>query len=271
MRVIELRTWNQPGTLLMAHILPTEPQGRCEFPDGTVTARPNENWKSKPCVVQILKKCPNHGETLAMKGINLFCLYPERRTEAHDIAKAALKADMQSHMCWHVFGILHKSDRDYPQAAKCYLNALKWDPENLNLFRELSNIQMQTRDVKGLVETASKMLSLKSNNRNNWMLLAVAHHLDKNHSTAAEVRLFMYSYIGAGVSCSSCKLQHLTYSALWVQPYTEHSIMELGMSQYPALITSLSRRSSTHVVLLVQAIRCNNSKHSRVYRHSLSS
>lgn len=123
-----------------------------------------------------------------MKGINLFCLYPERRVEAHELAKAALKADMQSHMCWHVFGILHKSDRDYQQAAKCYLNALKWDPENLNLFRDLSNIQMQIRDVKGLVETASKMLSLRSTNRANWMLLAVAHHMDKNHSTAADVR-----------------------------------------------------------------------------------
>ena len=123
-----------------------------------------------------------------MKGINLFCLYPEKRAEAHELAKAALKADMQSHMCWHVFGILHKSDRDYQQAAKCYLNALKWDPENLNLFRDLSNIQMQIRDVKGLVETASKMLSLRSSNRNNWMLLAVAHHMDKNHATAADVR-----------------------------------------------------------------------------------
>jgi N-alpha-acetyltransferase 15/16, NatA auxiliary subunit len=137
---------------------------------------------------QILKKCPNHGETLAMKGINLFFLYPDRRSEAHELAKAALKADMQSHMCWHVYGILHKSDRDYHQAAKCYLNALKWDPENTNLFRDLSNIQMQIRDIKGLVDTATKMLSIRSSTRGNWMLLAVAHHLDKNYETANSVR-----------------------------------------------------------------------------------
>eukprot|EP00892_Ulva_mutabilis_P003333 jgi/Ulvmu1/1371/UM011_0099.1 len=136
---------------------------------------------------QILKKLPNHGETLAMKALNLSSMSSDKRQEAHDLAKAALKEDMQSHMCWHVYGILHRTDRNYEQAAKCYMNALKRDPENMHICKDLSNIQMQIRDIKGLIDTTSKMLGLRAHQRPTWMLLAIAHHLDKNYDTAADV------------------------------------------------------------------------------------
>lgn len=123
-----------------------------------------------------------------MKALNISSMSPDKRQEAHDLAKAALKEDMQSHMCWHVYGILHRTDRNYEQAAKCYMNALKRDPENMHICKDLSNIQMQIRDIKGLVDTAQKMLGLRANQRPTWMLLAIAHHLDKNYDTAAEVR-----------------------------------------------------------------------------------
>jgi tetratricopeptide (TPR) repeat protein len=34
-------------------------------------------------------------------------------------------------VCWHVFGLLQRSDKKYDKAIKCYRNALKWDPENI--------------------------------------------------------------------------------------------------------------------------------------------
>lgn len=51
---------------------------------------------------QIMKKFPEHGETLAMKGLTLNCL--ERKEEAYDLVRRGLKANLRSHVCWHVYG-----------------------------------------------------------------------------------------------------------------------------------------------------------------------
>jgi N-alpha-acetyltransferase 15/16, NatA auxiliary subunit len=51
---------------------------------------------------QVLKKFSNHGETLAMKGLALGSM--EKKEEAYDLARRGLKADLKSHVCWHVYG-----------------------------------------------------------------------------------------------------------------------------------------------------------------------
>ena len=77
---------------------------------------------------------PCFAETLAMKGLTLNCL--GRKEEAYDYVRRGLRNDLQSHVCWHVFGLLQRSDRKYDEAIKCYRNALKWDkvinPSNAN-------------------------------------------------------------------------------------------------------------------------------------------
>jgi peptide alpha-N-acetyltransferase len=50
----------------------------------------------------ILKKYPEHGETLAMKGLTLNCL--ERKEDAYKLVREGLKQDLGSHVCWHVYG-----------------------------------------------------------------------------------------------------------------------------------------------------------------------
>lgn len=50
----------------------------------------------------MLKKFPEHGETLAMKGLILNC--QEKKEEAYDFTKRGLRHDVKSHVCWHVFG-----------------------------------------------------------------------------------------------------------------------------------------------------------------------
>lgn len=51
---------------------------------------------------QILKKCPDHGETLAMKGLTLN--YMDKKEEAYDLVRKGLRCDLKSHVCWHVYG-----------------------------------------------------------------------------------------------------------------------------------------------------------------------
>lgn len=52
---------------------------------------------------QILKKYPDHGETLAMKGLT-YNYMDGKKEEAYDLVRRGLKADLRSHVCWHVYG-----------------------------------------------------------------------------------------------------------------------------------------------------------------------
>jgi peptide alpha-N-acetyltransferase len=133
----------------------------------------------------ILKKFPNHGETLSMKGLTLNCM--DRKPEAYDLVRLGLKNDLQSHVCWHVYGLLYRSDREYREAIKCYRNALRIDPDNIEILRDLSLLQAQMRDLAGFVETRQQLLTLKPNHRMNWIGFAVAHHLNSNASKAIDI------------------------------------------------------------------------------------
>ena len=82
-----------------------------------------------------------------MKGLTLNCM--GRKEEAYDHVRRGLRNDLQSHVCWHVFGLLQRSDKKYDEAIKCYRNALKWDKDNVQILRDLSLLQIQMRDLEG--------------------------------------------------------------------------------------------------------------------------
>lgn len=67
----------------------------------------------------------NSSETLSMKGLMLNCM--DKKTEAYDHARLGLKYDLRSHVCWHVFGLIYRSDKNYAEAIKCYRQALRLD------------------------------------------------------------------------------------------------------------------------------------------------
>ena len=43
--------------------------------------------------------------------------------------------------------------RNYDEARKAYLNALKYDANNQNVLRDLGQLQVQLRDFEGYAET----------------------------------------------------------------------------------------------------------------------
>ncbi|VAH77576.1 unnamed protein product [Triticum turgidum subsp. durum] len=120
-----------------------------------------------------------------MKGLTLNCM--DRKSEAYELVRRGLKNDLKSHVCWHVYGLLYRSDREYREAIKCYRNALRIDPDNIEILRDLSLLQAQMRDLSGFVETRQQLLTLKPNHRMNWIGFAVSHHLSSNSSKAIEV------------------------------------------------------------------------------------
>uniref|UniRef100_A0A8C2GBI0 N(alpha)-acetyltransferase 15, NatA auxiliary subunit n=1 Tax=Cyprinus carpio TaxID=7962 RepID=A0A8C2GBI0_CYPCA len=124
-------------------------------------------------------------KTLAMKGLTLNCL--GRKEEAYDLVRRGLRNDLKSHVCWHVYGLLQRSDKKYDEAIKCYRNALKWDKDNLQILRDLSLLQIQMRDLEGYRETRYQLLQLRPAQRASWIGYAIAYHLLEDYEMAAKI------------------------------------------------------------------------------------
>lgn len=125
---------------------------------------------------QILRKHPNHGDTQAMKALILN--NQGKQDEAFELCKLALKNSMKSHICWHVYGLLYRSVKNYEEAIKAYRFALKLDPESQQIQRDLALLQVQMRDYPGFVQSRNQMLQARPALRQNWTALAVALHLN---------------------------------------------------------------------------------------------
>ena len=130
----------------------------------------------------ILKKSPAHGETLCMRGLILNCM--GKPDEAIEYVKKGLRENMASHVCWHVYGLVHRSNKNYPEAAKCYKQALRIDPNNMQILRDLSLLQIQLRDYKGFSETRHTLMDNKPGARFNWIAFAMGKHLSGDTGAA---------------------------------------------------------------------------------------
>ncbi|KAF2745549.1 N-alpha-acetyltransferas-like protein 15 [Sporormia fimetaria CBS 119925] len=134
---------------------------------------------------QLLRSVPNHGDTQAMKALIMNSM--GQGEEAFALAKVALKNDMKSHVCWHVYGLLYRSQKNYEEAIKAYKFALRLEPDQMNILRDLALLQMQIRDYAGYLDTRKKMLTARPLIRQNWTAVAIGHHLLGDYKSAERV------------------------------------------------------------------------------------
>ncbi|KAI5639843.1 NMDA receptor-regulated protein 1 domain-containing protein [Phthorimaea operculella] len=130
-------------------------------------------------------KFAEHGETLAMKGLTLNCL--GRKEEAYEYVRRGLRNDLKSPVCWHVYGLLQRSDKKYDEAIKCYRNALKWEKENIQILRDLSLLQIQMRDLEGYKDTRYQLFMLRPTQRASWIGFAMSYHLLGDYEMANSI------------------------------------------------------------------------------------
>ncbi|XP_053975392.1 N-alpha-acetyltransferase 15, NatA auxiliary subunit isoform X2 [Hylaeus anthracinus] len=149
-------------------------------------------------------KFSEHGETLAMKGLTLNCL--GRKEEAYDHVRRGLRNDLQSHVCWHVYGLLQRSDKKYDEAIKCYRNALKWDKDNIQILRDLSLLQIQMRDLEGYKDTRYQLFMLRPTQRASWIGFAISYHLLKDYEMALKI---LDTFRNSPMICYDCEHSEL--------------------------------------------------------------
>ncbi|KRX27276.1 N-alpha-acetyltransferase 16, NatA auxiliary subunit, partial [Trichinella nelsoni] len=126
-----------------------------------------------------------HGETLSMKGLILNCI--GKKEEALELVKKGLRNDVRSHVCWHVYGLMQRSERKYDEAIKAFRNALKIDKENIQILRDLSMLQLQMRDLEGFKETRYHLFKLRPTQRVSWIGFALSLHLTEDYELAIRV------------------------------------------------------------------------------------
>jgi len=150
----------------------------------------------------ILKRFPNHGETLCMKGLIVNAMANsaaaaqgskkkeeegDKKKEAIELVKKGLMMDMRSHVCWHVYGLLHRSTQNYAEAIKAYKQALRIDSENLQILRDMGLLQIQMRDLDGFRDTRLRILTLRPNSKVHWLTYALSVHVNGDCEGAAGV------------------------------------------------------------------------------------
>jgi peptide alpha-N-acetyltransferase len=140
-----------------------------------------------------------------MKGLVL--THMGRRDEGIELVKKGMRLDLTSHICWHVFGLIQKAEKNYDEALKSFTMALKFDKvsgsashqlerslmckfvtqDNQNLLRDAASLQIQLRVFDGLVDSRHNLTRLRPNLRSNWIGLAVAYHLNGDLAEAKRV------------------------------------------------------------------------------------
>jgi N-alpha-acetyltransferase 15/16, NatA auxiliary subunit len=90
-------------------------------------------------------------------------------------------------MTWHILGLIHRSQQSYADAAKCYMQALRFSPDNNNIRRDTGYLQIQTRDLKGFCASYLHMLTSGDSTRVHWFGFAVAHFMSGNFELVQQI------------------------------------------------------------------------------------
>jgi peptide alpha-N-acetyltransferase len=74
-------------------------------------------------------------------------------------------------------GTIYKQKKDFYESSKCFLNAYKYEPENIQLLKDIASMQIQIRDHSAHVQSRLGILKLKPNMIQNWIGFILANHL----------------------------------------------------------------------------------------------
>ncbi|KAK4052800.1 hypothetical protein OIV83_002087 [Microbotryomycetes sp. JL201] len=161
------------GAVVDRRVLP-EPQAEL-FKQALQNYEQKQHRTGLKAVEQILATNPDHGETLAMKGIFLTCL--GRKPEGYSLVKRGIANDPGSHIVWHVYALVLRADKNFEEAFKCYKKATQIEPESLSLINDLAMLAVHLRHYEDYAAARLLLLKAQPRFRRNWIYLAVAQHL----------------------------------------------------------------------------------------------
>ena len=86
--------------------------------------------------------------------------------------------------------------RNYSEAVKCYHNAVRIDPDNGQILKDMSLLQVQIRDIDGLYDTRMKLLQNVPKQPTNWIAFAISNHLKEDYPETLKVLSSFWKIVG---------------------------------------------------------------------------
>lgn len=102
------------------------------------------------------------GDLLCLKGISLHSL--GKIDQGYENIKKGLQISFRSGLGWHLYAIMLKSDKKYVEASKAFKSAIKLEPSNQGLQKELSLLLMHLGDKTSFLNLRLDILSASSTN-----------------------------------------------------------------------------------------------------------
>ncbi len=119
---------------------------------------------------------------MALKGLSLLGL--KDKENAEKLIKDSLKLGFKNAICWHFYAIFNKETKNYSQSIKCHLQSHKNDPENYNVLRDISYLQLFLGKFNDFAEFSKKALSLRPTLNSNWIAYAFSQYLIGDYDNA---------------------------------------------------------------------------------------
>lgn len=108
--------------------------------------------KSLKLVDTILKKNSQHVDSLALKGLNLYCTAQKEDAKTY-IQKAIARTETAgaSPIGCHILGIYMRNEKRYLEAATWFQKSLDNGSTNKQIYRDLATLYSQVHDYKNLL------------------------------------------------------------------------------------------------------------------------
>ena len=82
---------------------------------------------------------------------------------------------------------MHRQDKNYEEAIKCYKNALKIDKDNFQIIRDMALLQLQCRHLEGAIDSRRKIIFSRPSSPFNWISMVIVYHLSGNLNQALDI------------------------------------------------------------------------------------
>ena len=91
---------------------------------------------------------------------------------------------MKNSKVWQFYALFHKEQKNYGQAVKCFNFASKYDPDNLTIIKDLSNLLLFLGRFEDFSKYSLKCVTTKSSLSVNWVQYSLAEYFLGNYENA---------------------------------------------------------------------------------------
>jgi hypothetical protein len=121
---------------------------------------------------------------LALKGLAELGLGDKVLAEKLIKESLSVGLKMKNSKVWQFYALFHKEQKNYAQAVKCYNFACKYDPDNLTIIKDLSNLLLFLGRYEDFSKYSLQCVTTKSSLSVNWVQYSLAEYFLGNYENA---------------------------------------------------------------------------------------